>query len=590
MKYILHLIIILLFSSNSLAQLPVNTEIELRKVILEEFTGIYCSYCPVGHKIIKQLVDSNPGKVLPISIHTGGFAEPNSVLDPNYTTVFGDSIGILCNVSSFPSGLINREFLPGLGSTSDPTVVSYTSWAFVLPQILDDTAYVNIALEATVDVTTRELELDVEMYFTGNAPGEVNLNIALLQNNVNGPQVNAYTGNPDLVQYDGSYLHNHMLRHLLTGQWGETIDSTDAGTTISRHYSYTIPQSYKGVDFELANIEIIGFVNEGKKDIINGSYAEVNFEGLLSNNATINDIVMLENHCGDELEEVVVYFRNDGENDLTDLKFEYKATGKPIQERIWQGQLEFNQSDSIQLHGIDVSGIETGLLEVEISVVNQGADGDISGNTMTRDVKHISNSTNETELIFFLIQDKLGVETTWEIIDNTTGNIMYTGGPYNVIPNGSPLDTHEISVSLDHQGCHTINVYDSKFNGMNSYWGAGGYRLETLDGDLILESDGIFRDVQTQYFYAGNIDIGIEEFENNIKIFPNPAENLISISSDMEEIEGVSIFNLNGQRVYKANNLEFQNHDIDVSFLSTGIYLVSIQLEYGSSFKRLIVR
>lgn len=590
MKNVLLLFIFLFCSKVSFSQLPVSTETELRKYILEEFTGMYCSFCPSGHLNAKELVDSNPGQVIPINIHTGNFAEPNSTSDPDFTTSFGDAIGSLCNVGTFPSGIVNRELFPGLGSSSDPTVLSYSSWEYVVPQILEDTSYVNIALDATINVLSRELEVDVELYFSGDAPDAVNLNIALLQNNVLGPQANGFLINPDQVSYDGSYKHMHMLRHQLTGQWGQSIDSTDIGTTISRHFSYTIPFDYNDVDVELGQIEIVGFVNEGQKDIITGGYAEINYTGLYDDNAGLKDIVKLDKHCGDELDGVVVYFENQGRNDITSLKFEYQVTGKPVEERIWNGQISFSDQDSIHISGIDVSGITTGLLEVEIVEVNGNTDPDLVGNSLSEPITHIINTTNENELEFYFIQDQIGSETTWEIIDNSTGNIINTGGPYGVIPNGAPLDTHVISVSLDHLGCHTINVYDSGHNGINNYFGAGGYKLKTLSGNVVLESDGIFRGVETQYFYAGELNIGLEEYQNEIKLYPNPATETVMVSSDIDNIREISIHNLNGQRVYYSD-LDLSNtHSISLTHFSSGIYFVSIRGEKQSAIRKLIVR
>lgn len=45
-----------------LAQLPVSTQQQKRKVLLEEFTGYTCQFCPDGHKKADQLVAGNPGE------------------------------------------------------------------------------------------------------------------------------------------------------------------------------------------------------------------------------------------------------------------------------------------------------------------------------------------------------------------------------------------------------------------------------------------------------------------------------------------------------------------------------------------------
>ena len=58
------------------AQTFVNTTPENKNVLLEEFTGISCGYCPDGHLIASQIHDANPNDVAIINIHAGGFANP----------------------------------------------------------------------------------------------------------------------------------------------------------------------------------------------------------------------------------------------------------------------------------------------------------------------------------------------------------------------------------------------------------------------------------------------------------------------------------------------------------------------------------
>ena len=45
------------------AQTIVSTTAENRNVVLEEFTGIYCTFCPDGHKRANELKADNPGRV-----------------------------------------------------------------------------------------------------------------------------------------------------------------------------------------------------------------------------------------------------------------------------------------------------------------------------------------------------------------------------------------------------------------------------------------------------------------------------------------------------------------------------------------------
>ena len=73
-KILLSVFVLGLFLSS--AQTNVSTTPENKNVVLEEFTGISCPYCPDGHAIAEGIKNNNPGDVMLINIHTGGYATP----------------------------------------------------------------------------------------------------------------------------------------------------------------------------------------------------------------------------------------------------------------------------------------------------------------------------------------------------------------------------------------------------------------------------------------------------------------------------------------------------------------------------------
>ena len=64
-------------SFGSFAQLPVSTAAENKNVVLEEFTGITCVFCPAGHVIAQTLSENNPGDVVLIKMRIGNFTTSN---------------------------------------------------------------------------------------------------------------------------------------------------------------------------------------------------------------------------------------------------------------------------------------------------------------------------------------------------------------------------------------------------------------------------------------------------------------------------------------------------------------------------------
>ena len=137
------------------AQTFVSTSPENKNIILEEFTGIYCVWCPAGHLIGQQLHDANPNDVFLINIHTGGYATPSGG-DPDFRTPFGDAIATQSNLAGYPAGTVNRhQFTMTQGGG---TAMSRTDWSTASTQLLADPSPVNVGVQASVDMATQWLQ------------------------------------------------------------------------------------------------------------------------------------------------------------------------------------------------------------------------------------------------------------------------------------------------------------------------------------------------------------------------------------------------------------------------------------------------
>ena len=243
--------------TSSTAQDLVSTNVEKRNAVLEEFTGIHCGYCPEGHAIAQQLLNENPGKFVAIAIHQGGYAEPGSG-EPDFRTEFGDAIAGQTGLTGYPSGTINRHVFSGAN-----TALSRGAWTESSSQIMAQDSYVNVGAETSYNSDTRELTVNVELYYSSDAPAFSNfINVALLQSHILGPQSGGNAGN--------NYEHNHMLRHLITGQWGEEIMTTTSGTFIEKTYTYTVPEDYNDVDCIVEDCDVAVFVTETTQEIYSG--------------------------------------------------------------------------------------------------------------------------------------------------------------------------------------------------------------------------------------------------------------------------------------------------------------------------------
>ena len=88
MKKLIIIVVLVIVYVSCFAQLPVDTTVQNRNVVLEEFTGLHCGYCPDGHSRANALVADNPGRVILVNIHSGGYAVPDTnTTEPEMRTI-----------------------------------------------------------------------------------------------------------------------------------------------------------------------------------------------------------------------------------------------------------------------------------------------------------------------------------------------------------------------------------------------------------------------------------------------------------------------------------------------------------------------
>jgi len=269
MKKLLSFLFVACFTATLFAQSFVSTTPSNKNVILEEYTGTNCGYCPDGHKIADNIAKANPGRAWSINIHQGGYSGNN----PQYKTNWANPLANQYGVNSYPIGTVNRG----------TSAIGRGSWTSASNQILAQPSPVNVAAKGYINTSNRKLILVVEVYYTGNAAETTNrLNVAMLQNNIMGPQASGSTY-PEMW-IDGQYKHNHMLRDLITGQWGIDIPITTAGSFWTHTFEYDIPEyiTYNGSTANtplvvLADLDFLVFVAENQKTILSGTKADIEF-------------------------------------------------------------------------------------------------------------------------------------------------------------------------------------------------------------------------------------------------------------------------------------------------------------------------
>ncbi len=286
-----------------------------KQVLLEEFTGNTCGFCPDGDRIADELIAAHPEKVFVVSIHADNtYAAPASASNSlDFRTSDGDSIFAIPNmaVDYWPSAAINRRGSP------DIALIRY-AWSSQVDIILSENTYVNVAGQAYLNPITRQLLVNVEAYYTSTPPVNSNkISLALIQNNIIAYQYNGDLWYPAMVVNSSTndYRHNYALRDIITsGATGELMTgSVAAGTTWSKTYTYTVPATYpssgtKTIPAVLGDLELVAFISETYKDVVAVCKVPVTITTGIINPGSMDDLVHLNTYPNPMANDGVVLF------------------------------------------------------------------------------------------------------------------------------------------------------------------------------------------------------------------------------------------------------------------------------------------
>ncbi|MGV6829017.1 MAG: T9SS type A sorting domain-containing protein [Flavobacteriales bacterium] len=137
-----------------------------------------------------------------------------------------------------------------------------------------------------------------------------------------------------------------------------------------------------------------------------------------------------------------------------------------------------------------------------------------------------------------------------------------------------------------------LNTEGSDINdlGIEGAWQNGSVSLpDGIMAQLVVE---VRTNSGSEVLYLDHIVIdgilGVNDMQNNaFSIYPNPAQDFVTITSALEGSKTIQVFDLLGNKVLDTNTI---NDQLNVSPLTSGIYLISISQDNITSTKKLIIK
>lgn len=278
-----------------------------RKVLLEQFTGAWCGWCPDGYTTLKSIVSTNTN-VIAASIHD----------NDNMSTTEGNSL-IADYATTFPGATIDQYYFPA----NEKTAINKESWNTYISQRLA------MKTPATVTVTnvnynpvTRQVDATVSSTFVGDVKGDYRLNLYIKENNIFGPvndttdnqwnqhsylfnigsspyyQMGTYLNPTTYLLNSSEYVHQYVINNMADGAYGASgiipVTGPTNGLTFSKTYTYTLPSPVSGeFRYNADNVYLIGVLSEYSSDSKNRSILNAAEVKLTSNSEVLVGVKQL---------------------------------------------------------------------------------------------------------------------------------------------------------------------------------------------------------------------------------------------------------------------------------------------------------
>lgn len=551
------------------AQTFVSTQPGKRNALIEEYTGVNCQFCPLGHKATDQTVEAFPGRVFAINIHQGTFAS-------RFTTQWGNALAGQASISGYPSSTLSRHAFFGNSIHIDPGQ-AYSCAA----EILEMDAPVNVAATVDIDPQSRLMVVKVEAYYTADANGGTNmLNVALVQNNVLYYQAGASTYYPENM-VNGEYQHKHILRDLLTGQWGDTIHQTTAGSFFTKEYAYVIPQQIG--DLEVPNVDdlsVVVFVCEGRKEVLNACEAiRTGDKAYIAHGNAGGE------ECSLEWNPFVTVV-NPTDQPIDNLKFNVDGSVVTRNKTIAP-----YCSDTVRIahFAIDAMPEASQSYSQSISVAfssfaSNGHEVAAAGDPVGISYGNAELYTAEGPLTLRIRYDSYPTEVSFSLAGMGDCRYYYQ-------TTGSQSDagaTREYTLSPATAGLYRLKVYDVGGDGLSgtvAVVDAQGNTLFSRNGSDLMVWDDLYLNITTagsdgpQDPVVAIDDVAMQSV--SLQLYPNPATEVANIYTG-RTIRSLTVLNSLGQVVGDYRSVDADIAELNVSALPAGIYLVRAVTDGGT--------
>lgn len=212
-----------------------------RRVLVEELTGVKCTNCPDGTRLLVDLQNTyGEDNLIVVSIHAApDFSDPYTGPNGNlydFRTDNGKAMAdFIGPFEGAPCASVSR-FLPP--NATSLFVVPHTEWPGLITAEFAKDYKLGLFVQNSYDSVSRQLDILVNIAPEETLSGDHRLTVVITQDSIRDVQ----NDNNVIVK---NYVHRHVLRDVITQPSGNEIaEPLTAGALISKTFSLKLKDTW----------------------------------------------------------------------------------------------------------------------------------------------------------------------------------------------------------------------------------------------------------------------------------------------------------------------------------------------------------
>ena len=381
----------------------------------------------------------------------------------------------------------------------------------------------------------------------------------------------SYPSIADTIDY---FVEKNGCTTLIEGSVPNT-DTSDGSFIVSEKYINGVNEN------EVWYYKVVGGGHDwpgssGNMDIEAGEQAWLFFQNYIDNNVVVLDldaaisVNVPETSCGDTTITPSVSLTNYGFNTITVAEMTWQINDGDIQTINFNGTLSQNQTQTFTLDPIDLTD-GSYIFNASLISVNGVIDQNTQNNEAATSFDIGGNEYLTQQITLELLTDDYAEETSWEFRE--IGGAVLDSGSYNQSDDNT---TFIETFGVVQDNCYEFEIFDSFGDGICCEFGEGFYTLTTDSADVIIDGGEFSSSEITEISIGEELSTG-DAFLNTIALYPNPANNEITLSiGDTNDISSYRIYTTFGQ-LLQEGTLQKNKEVISVSRYTVGIYFIVVK-------------